>query len=79
MKNLRQGGFAVAGTLLVAAASSLVLVAGCHSTPTQSGVAAAAPARVAAATSEPAPDIATEHPFDEHFYVPPAEDATPQN
>jgi hypothetical protein len=81
MKTVRQSGFVVAGTLLIAAMSALALVAGCHSTVSHAGIAVAAAAgpSVAAAAPAASPDIATVHPFDEMFYVAPSEDAAPQN
>jgi hypothetical protein len=79
MKTVRQSGFVVAGTLLLAAMSTLALVAGCHSTASHTGIAVAAGSRVAAAAPATLPDIATVHPFDEMFYVAPNEEAAPQN
>jgi hypothetical protein len=83
MKTVRQSGFVVAGTLLIAAMSALALVAGCHSTVSHAGIAVAAAAAagpsVAAAAPAASPDIATVHPFDEMFYVAPSEEAAPQN
>jgi hypothetical protein len=69
-------GFITTGTLIVATLSAIVSMAGCHSAPTLAA-ASASHGPEAAGSSSAADTMPALRPFDEQFYVAPAqEDAT---
>ncbi len=73
------GGFVTIGTLILAAASAvlLVLMSGCHSSPAANGFAASSADKAAEERLLPVEKMPHLQAYDELFYVPPADAADP--
>ena len=71
----RSGGYVTVGTLILAAASAvlLVLMSGCHSAPTTNAFAATPADKAVEARLQPADTMPPLQPFDEHFVEMPAD------
>jgi hypothetical protein len=70
-----RAGFITTGTLIVAALSAIVLMTGCHSAPTQASASASHDPEAAGSASA-ADTMPALRPFDEQFYVEPAQEDT---
>jgi hypothetical protein len=72
---MKSSGFVTSGTLVVATVSALFLVAACHSSPRANSFSATAADKATEARLAGTQEMPHLVPYDEGFYVPPADGA----
>jgi hypothetical protein len=72
---MKSSGFITSGTLVAALVSALFLVAACHSSPKANSFAATVADKATEARLAATQEMPHLVPYDEGFYVPPADEA----